>query len=206
MVNIFTRLARGAIRRRKAGGLSLPEAMISLAISSTLLVAVATAFSASAKAIQANDSFFRCSQAGRISLNQMLGEIRNCDTMALDTTVPPNTTWMKIVRPAQISGVSNQQYVLSTSAGGSAESYRMFNFDSGNKRITMQITYADGTNSPVYELASNVTACQFGPADWGTDYTGFAIPIRVPITITVATGGNTVVLNGAAAPRRAINY
>ena len=187
-------------------GLSLPEAMISLAITATLLLAVATAFAASTKAIQANDSFFRCSQASRVAMNQMLGEIRNCDTMALDQTTPPNTTWMKVMRPAPVNGVTNQMYVLATNAGGSQETYRMFNYNSASKTITLQITYADGTTSPNYELASNVSNCQFGPADWGTDYTGYAIPIRVPITITVSTGGNSIVLNGAAGPRRAINY
>lgn len=179
-------------------GLSLPEAMISLSITTVLLVAVATAFTSSAKAIELNDGFFRCSQASRVTMNQILAEVRNCDSLDMSTA---NT--ISIIRPAFVAGTSQQFY---RQVGPPAEVSRSFVYDSVNKVITLQIFYASGSPSPLYELASNVSSCQFGPADMGLDYNNATIPIRVPITITISTSGNTVVLNGSAAPRRAMKY
>jgi type II secretory pathway pseudopilin PulG len=177
-------------------GLSLPEAMISLAITAMLLVAVATAFSGASQAIELNDTFFRCSQAARVTMDQLLGEVRNCDSLDMNTA---NT--IKIIRPAPGSG----QYARQAS-----ETERDFVYDSANSRITLQIFYSGGTSSPVYELATNVAACAFGPVDMGLDYNNATIPIHIPITLTVRAGvGNTVssvVLNGSAGPRRATKY
>src|SRR5262249_673847 len=61
---------------RRCRGLSLVEVVISLAISAMLLTAVAAAFSASANAIEIKDQFFRATQAARVSLNQVLTEVR----------------------------------------------------------------------------------------------------------------------------------
>ena len=177
-------------------GLSLPEAMISLAITAMLLVSVATAFSSASQAIEMNDTFFRCTQAARVSMDQLLGEIRNCDSLDMSTA---NT--IKIIRPAPGSGPYSRQ---------ATETERDFVYDSANKRLTLQIFYSGGTTSPVYELASNVAACAFGPADMGLDYNNAVIPIHVPITVTVTAGvGNTtssIVLSGSASPRRATKY
>ena len=189
MVTMNSKRYRSARR-----GLSLVEAMISLSITSMLLVAVAAAFTGSSEAIQVNDTFFRCTQASRITMNQLLAEIRNCDSLDMSTA---NT--IKIIRPA--SGGANQLYALQTN-----EISRAFVYDTAGKRITLQISYSGGTFSPVYELANNVTACQFGPPDMGLDYNNATIPIRVPITLSVSAGNNTIVLNGAAAPRRAMKY
>ena len=190
MVTRNNKLSRG----RK--GLSLPEAMISLAITAMLLVAVATAFSSASQAIEMNDTFFRCTQAARVSMDQLLGEIRNCDSLDMATA---NT--IKIIRPAPGSGPYSRQ---------ANESERDFVYDSANKRLTLQIFYTGGTSSPVYELASNVAACAFGPPDMGADYNNAIIPIHVPISVTVQAGvGNvnsSIVLNGSAAPRRAAKY
>jgi hypothetical protein len=170
--------------------------MISLAITAMLLVSVATAFSAASQAIELNDTFFRCTQAARVTMDQILGEIRNCDSLDMGTA---NT--IRIIRPAPGSGPYSRQ---------ATESERDFVYDSANKRITLQIFYSGGTVSPVYELASNVAACSFGPVDMGTDYNNAVIPVHIPITLTVTAGvGNTlstVVLNGSAGPRRATKY
>lgn len=182
--------------RRGRRGLSLPEAMISLSITAMLLVSVATAFSGASQAIELNDTFFRCSQAARVTMDQLLGEIRNCDSLDMATA---NT--IRIIRPAPGSG----QY-----ARQATETERDFVYDSANQRITLQIFYTGGTSSPVYELASNVSACTFGPVDMGKDYNNADIPIHIPITLTVRAGvGNamsSVVLNGSAGPRRATKY
>ena len=182
--------------RSKGRGLSLPEVMISLAITAMLLVSVATAFGSASQAVEMNDTFFRCTQAARVTMDQLLGEIRNCDSLDMGTA---NT--IKIIRPAPGSGPYSRQ---------TNESERDFVYDSANQRITLQIFYSGGTSSPVYELASNVSACAFGPPDMGLDYNNATIPIHVPITVTVTAGtGNTassIILNGAAAPRRATKY
>lgn len=188
-----TLLLRAA--RANARGLSLPEIMISLLITSILLVAVAAAFTSSASAIENNDQFFRCTQAARVTLGQILAEIRNCDSLDMST---PNT--IRIIRQAQTSD-TYQQY-----ARPANEQSRAFAYDSANQRITLQFTYLDGTLSPVYELAAGVTACSFGPPQMGLDYNNAQIPVRVPIMVTVTAGNNRIVLDGAAAPRRAMKY
>jgi hypothetical protein len=171
--------------------------LISLAITSLLLVAVATAFTNASQAIEMNDTFFRCTQAARVTMDQILGEIRNCDSM--DMTVA-NT--IKVIRPASTSG---GLYAAQTN-----ETERDFVYDTVNKRITLQIFYGAASPSPVYELASNVTAAAFGPPTMGLDYNNASIPVQVPLTLTVQTGvGNEasiIVLNGSAAPRRATKY
>ena len=170
--------------------MGLLEVMVSLAICSLLLVACATAFTASASAINNNDAFFRCAQAGRVTVDQILAEIRNCDSMDMSVA---NT--IKIVRAAK--GPATQEYYLAPN-----EVSRSFVYDPVKKRITLQITYV-ASQSPVYELTGNVASCSFGPADMGSDYNGLSMPVRVPITVTITTGGNSVLLAGSAVPRRA---
>ena len=185
-------------RRRAPRGLSMPEAMIALVITSLLLVAVATAFSASCTVIEGNDDFFRSSQAARVTMEQLIIEIRNCDSLDMSQA---NT--INIIRPAYSAG-SGQ--ILYRQVGPPAEVSRSFVYSPANQNITLTITYADGTTKGPYELAGNVTACAFGPPDMGLDYNNASIPVRVPITITVSTHGSAVVLNGSAAPRRAMKY
>lgn len=189
----------GGTRRaaaRAARGLGLLELIISLSITALLLLACAIAFTASASAINNNDGFFRCTQAGRVTLGQLLAEVRNCDSLDMSTA---NT--IKIIRAAP----SAQAGAVQKFAALPNEVSRAFVYDSTRKRITLQITYTTSV-SPVYELTSNVTACSFGPVDMGTDYNGLSIPIHVPISITISTGGNAVTLAGSATPRRAMTY
>lgn len=185
-------------RRRAARGLTMVEAMISLVITSLLLVAVATAFSASCSVIEGNDNFFRSSQAARVTMEQLIIEIRNCDSLDMSQA---NT--INLIRPAFVAGAGQ---VLYRQIGPPAEVSRSFVYSPTNQNITLTITYADGSTKGPYELANSVTACAFGPPDMGLDYNNASIPVRVPITITVSTHGSTVVLNGSAAPRRAMKY
>ncbi|HZL37819.1 MAG TPA: prepilin-type N-terminal cleavage/methylation domain-containing protein [Tepidisphaeraceae bacterium] len=173
---------------RKRRGLSLLEAMISLVISTILLVAVSAAFQASAKAVELNDSYFRCSQAGRVTMIQMLTEMRRADAVQVDS----GGTWVQVIRPMDQLTPN--------------EIYRQFTYDAANQRITLQIFYTGSTSSAVYELAANVNACSFGPADMGTDYNNSLVAVRIPVTITCTSGGNSVTLSGAAAPRRSQQF
>jgi len=184
--------------RCNRSGLSLPEAMISLAITSMLLAAVATAFNASSQAIDANDTFFRCTQAARVTMNQILAEVRNCDSLSMSVS---NT--ISIIRPAYVAGSNQDLYRI---VGPPAEVSRSFVYDPVGQTISLSISFSDGTTQGPYELAANVSACSFGPAVMGQDYNHATIPVRVPLTITISIGGNSVVINGSAAPRRAIKY
>jgi len=69
-------------------GLTLVDATISLAICAMLLTAVAWAYSASSSAIERNDEFFRASNAARVSLQQILSEVRRCQTMSFNPATP----------------------------------------------------------------------------------------------------------------------
>ena len=170
-------------RRYVRRGLSLPELMISMSISVLLLVAVGTAFNASAQAVEMNDRFFRASQAARITVNQLLTEVRRSDS------VDVHATYVDVIRPTEN---------LTT-----GEIYRRFAYDAANRRITVQIFKAGGVGGTVYTLASNVTAATFGPAEMVRDANQAWVVVRVPISVTVAVGSNDVTLNGAAAQRRA---
>ena len=182
-------------RRR---GLSIIEVMISLTISAFLLVAVAAAYSASADAVEMNDKFFRATQAGRVTMNQILTEIRRADLVNV-----PSTNKIEVFRP------------LPGSSGGTGtrlpkETFRAFTYDPATKMVTLQIFYdatAPSPASPVYPLARNVEAAVFGPAENQKDANGVEIlpkiVARVPVQLVVRIGANEVRLSGASGPRRA---
>jgi Tfp pilus assembly protein PilW len=178
------RNARTAGRR----GLSIVEVMISLTICSFLLVAVAAAYNASASAVEMNDRFFRATQAGRVTMNQLLTEIRRADWVAC----APTSDSVIVTRPA----VNRMP----------EEDSREYRYDAAAKKITLQIFYkkADGTTytGPKYSLSSNVEWAKFGPADKIKDATGADQDIRIPVTVEVKIGGNQVRLSGSSGPRR----
>ena len=170
----------GSARPRR--GMSLAEVLISLSISVTLLVAVSAAYNASAAAVEMNDRFFRTSQAARVTLNQMMTEIRRCEAAEV------GTNYIKIMRP--VEDLKN------------GEVYRKFAYDAAGKRITVQIFKTGDVGGPVYTLASNVQAATFGPAEQRQLSNQAWVVMRVPVTVTVKVGTNEVSLNGSAGPRR----
>jgi prepilin-type N-terminal cleavage/methylation domain-containing protein len=189
-------VSRPVSRRRR--GLSIIEVMISLTISAFLLVAVAAAYSASADAVEMNDKFFRATQAGRVTMNQLLTEIRRADSVdVIDSRT------INVIRPAP------------GAAGGSGtsqanETFRTFAYDPATKQVTLQIHYkatAPSPVSPVYPLARNVDAAVFGPAEYLKDAAGVEVPgkivVRVPVQLVVRIASNEVRLSGASGPRRA---
>lgn len=115
-------------------GLSLAEVMISLAISAMLLTAVAAAFTASSDAIEQNDEFFRASQAARVSMNQILTEIRRGSTDKLSS----NSTDIAMV--------------------GHDGNPRDYIYDAAAKKLLLD-THTPGKSK--YTLASNVTSASF---------------------------------------------
>jgi len=116
-------------------GLSLAEVMISLAISAMLLTAVAAAFSASSEAIEQNDTFFRASQAARVSMNQILTEIRRANPV---DAVNSTATDLAMV--------------------GHDGNPRDYIYDAASKKLKLD-THTPG--KPQYTLASNCTNATF---------------------------------------------
>jgi hypothetical protein len=184
---------------RCSRGLSIIEVMISLTISAFLLVAVAAAYSASADAVEMNDKFFRATQAGRVTMNQLLTEIRRADSIEV-----VDTKTINVIRPVAGTTVGSTGTLLPN------ETNRTFAYDPTKKMVTLQIHYnsmAPVKDSPLYPLARNVEAVSFGPAEFQKDANGVEIVpkvvTRVPVQIVVRIGANEVRLSGASGPRRA---
>lgn len=175
--------------RRLRRGLSMVEALISLAVCSMLLAAAGVAFNAAAVAVQVNADFSKSAQTARVTMSQMLTEARRADSVQCSAAAA--ATYFDVIRPAEMLTAN--------------EVYRRYSYDTTNKRLTLQIFYAGGTSGTLYVLASNVTAASFGPAQTGTDAAGQTAVQRVPVAVTVKVGKSAVTLNGAATPRRALS-
>jgi type II secretory pathway pseudopilin PulG len=119
--------------RKRNKGLGLVELIVSLGIAGMLLTAVAAAYSATTTAIEMNDQFFRASQAARVTINQIMAEVRKCQ-----------------------SGVVDDPALELTTALGQK---RLYSFNSDAKRITM--TLPDELSAPTYTLARNVDSAVF---------------------------------------------
>jgi hypothetical protein len=165
-------------------GLSIAEVMISLGISSMLLVGVATAYNASADGIEGNDRFFRATQGARVTMNQLITEIRRADSVV----VAPTCDSIIITRPEYLRINSEEQS-------------REYIYSAVTKKITLKIYFKapDGTTyqSPVYSMAANVAEAKFGPPQQvgGVD-------VRVPVTLVITVGNNTVRLSDTTGPRK----
>lgn len=168
----------------RRGGLSIVEVLISLSISAMLLVAVAAAFSASSQVIQENDEFFRATQAARVSLNQMLTEIRRCSALTVDASG-------KRIDLITDDG-EDRSYVYDDSAATVA-----------GRRLLLVTN--DITTDPDYTMAENVSMLTFS-ADTLTNDQGIQYVVRVTATIEVQVGNNSVRLAGSTAPRRVHTY
>jgi type II secretory pathway pseudopilin PulG len=168
----LTKNHRNASKTRRSA-MGLVEVMISLAIAATLLTAAAAAFTASARAVEANDTFFRASQAARVSLNQILTEIRR----SWSVQVTANKIDM------ETHDLRDRSYI----------------FDSTSS--SLKLITNDVTTDPDYTLCNNVTSHTF-TSDTVTDSNGITHTVRVSVTLTVKVGENSVRLSGSAAPRR----
>jgi type II secretory pathway pseudopilin PulG len=159
--------------RRLRRGLSVVEAVISLAIAAMLLTAVGTAFSASVAAINNNDQFFRATQSARVTLNQVLTEVRRAHAV----NVAGNKVDLVTYDNRDIS------YVYDSTAG------------------TLRLVTNDSTTDADYVLTSGLTSFS-ATSDTALATGGISYVTRVSLSLTVETGGNQVRLSGSAAPRR----
>lgn len=179
-----TTIQRIGHRGTGRAGLSLVEVMISLSITALLLTAAAGAFQVSAAAVQDNDEFFRASQAARVSLHQILTQVRR-GSVRLDA----DPQWVRLTTAPEAGQVTGKDVT--------------YQYAPATKRL-MLVTNDDLTD-PDYTLASNVVDMRFD-VEPGTDYTNAPCVANVTVMIRVKVGGNQVTLSGAAAPRRNLQY
>jgi hypothetical protein len=152
--------------------------MISLAITSMLLIAVAASFAAAAAAISDNDKFFRASQAVRVSMNQIQASLRRC----------------------QACQVYSDHIDLITDDGHD-RTYKYFPAESALKLITNDIL-----NDRDYIVARNVAVATFTADSAPDPMTKINRVVRVTMTFTVTVGKDTITLTGSSVPRRTLTY
>jgi type II secretory pathway pseudopilin PulG len=184
------RIGGGAVRRgagpssSRRAGLSLAEVMISLGIAAMLLTASAAAFHASSAVVQSNDEFARATQAARVSLHQILTQVRRGSVQ-----LASGSTWIRLTtfpEPGQVAGKDvTYRYLPATG------------------QLVLVTNYS--STDPDYVLASNVQEMVFS-IEPGTDYTNAPCVANVTVMIRVRVGDNEVLLSGAAAPRRNLQY
>jgi type II secretory pathway pseudopilin PulG len=159
--------------------------MISLAICSMLLTAVAAAFRASTAAIEDNDQFFRASQAARVAINQILTQLRRSDVIDVPTSNPTNRV----------------------DFAGDDKIDRTFLYTpdaTGNKGTLSLLIDKNGVITTAV-LARDVKVAFYvdtvHPASGSGDYVE-----RVTVDMTAEFGNSVVHLTGSAAPRRVLVY
>ena len=153
-MNLRTSTSTGGLKftRRTKRGLSLIEVMISLAIMAILLTAVASSFMASSSVIEMNDKFFRATQAGRVSVNQILSTLRQCKTVDVDSHSLDVTTATD--SRSYIFDSTNQLLTMTMSdgMGGTltqtlAHNVKDVTFSTDNHTVSMLITVEVGNNA-----------------------------------------------------------
>ena len=120
-------------RGRRWRGMSMPELLVSLTISALVLTGAAVALVSASRAIEANDQFSRATQAGRVSLNQIMTEARRC----------------------QSGTVSDESLELTLYSGEK----RTYALDADNHRLTM--TLQSVVPPKTVTLARNVSDARF---------------------------------------------
>ena len=186
----------------KRRGLGLAELMISLAITASLLTAVAAAFSSSATVIENNDRFFRATQSARVALNQMLTEVRRADAI-----VDRDTTFTVGAKTFVVKGITANILPVYRPAETrqAGEMVRYYRYDTAGKRLMLSFVSDAGVVSAEYPLAENVESSPF-TWDLGQDANNADCVSRVAIAMDVKVDSSHVRVSGSAAPRRSITY
>jgi type II secretory pathway pseudopilin PulG len=144
--------ARFKFRVIRRAGLSLVEALIALAITAMLLTSVAAAFHASTAAIEMNDEFYRAQQAARVSLNQIMDQVRKCQSGVVDTSNLELTTDAGLDRVYSVSGTDLMMTftppgALSPTSVRLASNIKTLTFSTDGKSISMLVTVTVGSNT-----------------------------------------------------------
>jgi type II secretory pathway pseudopilin PulG len=168
--------ARRLLHRRAA--LSLVEVLFSISILSILLTATGAAFVAATKAVQINDHIAVSMQSARVSLNQMLTQIRRCQALQ--------------VAPDHIDLITfdNHKYT--------------YQFDAVGKQLLL---VNNDTATPVTNVLSrNVVAATFAADMAPEPETQALVAVHVAINLTVGLKDTAITVNGSGAPRVNIHY
>ena len=151
------------------------EATISIAIAAMLLVAIGAAFVSMADAVNANEEFFRATQAARVAIVQIEAAIRRCDTC----NVPSG---------ARVDLITYDEKDIS------------YAYDSASQQLRLITNYSN--TDADYVLARNVTAASFAAESENYPGTTTSRIVRVVISIDVKVGNQQVRLSTSVVPRR----
>ena len=153
---------------RRAAGMSLIEVMISLAIVAMLLVAVGSAFVASSNVIEHNDQFTRAAQAGRMSVNFIMNDVRK-------TTFDPGST----------NTIGAEELNVTVTNNGLLEQRKYWK--SGTDLL---MTVGSGAAAQTVRLAGNVNYLHF---DTNVDKTVVTILVTVKVSNNQVTMAGSAV-------------
>jgi len=156
-------------------GFTVAELLIALAISAMLLVAIATAFNASATNYQENEAIFKTVNNARQALFRMTSQLRTAS--AVDSAAP------------------NNECSFITAAGEDIT----YQFRIAENKLYL-ITNVD---SKEYVLCDNVTAMTFTKSSVVVDT--LIIVKNVQISMTVVSGNVQKTISAAAVIRRNLN-
>jgi len=187
LITVSTWCGRAGVFNRQPSrrrGVSLPELLISIAIAACLLTAVASAFVASASAVESNDRYLRSAQSARVSMGVLIRDIRQSDACQVGTAA----------EQSQAKITADRLDVLTTD--GKLIQYRYL---AANRQLTMQIDGGDA-----YVLARNVEHARFVGELEGDASTGERRTTRVTVKLTITTEGQPLRLDASATPRRAM--
>lgn len=177
--------------RLRPSGLGLAELMISLAICSALLSAVAMAFHTTTQAVEINDRFFRASQTARVAMTQMTSAVRVSDACQVGTTEQQSQ-----------SIINDATNLAIITIDGRMLSYV---YDSEARTLSMVRTNADATQSS-FILARDVASAAFDGIIEPHPDTGVRRLVKVSIRLVVEVGNQQLLLNSSAMPRRELVY
>lgn len=165
-------MKRLAARRQ---GFTLLELLMAMSISAGLLVAVSTAFNASADAVAGSQVQEQCLQTGRAALDLMIRDVRCADQLRL----VESPAALEVIRPAE-----------QRSAG---ELFRRYVWHPQDQTLTLQIVTA-GEGGSERPIAEHIRSCRFVAGE----------KRQISIQLTCSEKEASIELDDAAAPRRLV--
>ena len=136
----------------RRAGLSLVEALLALSITAMLLTSVAAAFHASTAAIEMNDQFYRAEQAARVSVNQIMSQVRKCqsgivDVPSLDLITDGGQSCTYSLDGTDLTMTFTPTGALTPVTVKLASNIKTLQFSTDGKSISMLVTVSVGSNT-----------------------------------------------------------